>query len=48
MLTRLSPHRADAAHGDGVQHGRNGAHIVVAEQQPKQAGKGIHLPMGAA
>ena len=46
MPTGMAPQRTDAAHLHSIQHRRDGAHIILAEQQPEEPEEVLRLPVG--
>ena len=46
MLLLITPHGADRTHLHRIQHRRNGAHIILAQQQTEQPCKMLRLPHG--
>ena len=48
VLLAVAAHGADRTHLHGIQHRRDGAHIVLAQQQPEQSGKMLRFPDGIA
>ena len=46
MLLVVAAHGGNLAHLHRIQHRRNGAHIILTQQQPEQPGEMLPIPMG--
>ena len=48
MPDLLAAHGGNAAHGHRIEHRGDGAHVILAQQQPQEPGEGLRLPGGPA